>query len=204
LILRAYGNADIAEDSTREGKVAELISDATLSVSEIAESWDHSAIQTSSGALRLSRRDDARRKQLRAWERIPWFKVLEIARPILLKRLGNASNIGFIPKDSQVAFMDHSIVSATKARKLFRTSKGYIGLGPADLHEGDKLFLLKGGRTPYILRGNKPQSLDDKSRVWSHMEVIGDCYVDGLMDSSMLEEHLVNAQSTEWEEVQLV
>jgi hypothetical protein len=61
-------------------------------------------------------------------------------------------------------------LETTLYRKLFRTTKGYIGIGPRSLQKGDGVALFKGGMVPLVMR-----SLGDK---W---ELVGDCYVHGIM-----------------------
>ncbi|KAH7065839.1 hypothetical protein BKA63DRAFT_524722 [Paraphoma chrysanthemicola] len=101
---------------------------------------------------------ESQRRHLRAWNEVPWTQVLKLVRPELLQRLGSASKVAQIPYNVQVSLIDRSIVSATKARRLFVTGGGYIGLGPADLKTGDAMCLLEGTRTPSILR--RPRRLE--------------------------------------------
>ncbi|KAI9651350.1 hypothetical protein NHQ30_001391 [Ciborinia camelliae] len=69
----------------------------------------------------------------------------------------------------------HSIVYiATHMRRLFIARKPrWIGLAPMDAQVGDQIFLLEGGKLPYILR---PTGTKDEYRI------IGDSYVHGIMD----------------------
>ncbi|KAH7076022.1 heterokaryon incompatibility protein-domain-containing protein [Paraphoma chrysanthemicola] len=102
---------------------------------------------------------ESQRRRLRAWKEAPWTQVLELVRQELFQRLGSTSKVVQIPYDIQVSLIDRSIVSATKARRFFMTKGGHIGLGPADLREGDALYLLKGARTPSILRSSQRMNL---------------------------------------------
>jgi hypothetical protein len=61
-------------------------------------------------------------------------------------------------------------LETTLDRRLFKTTKGYIGIGPCSLQKGDGVALFKGGMVPLVIR-----SLGDK---W---ELVGDCYVHGIM-----------------------
>lgn len=56
-------------------------------------------------------------------------------------------------------------------RRLGRTREGYLALLPFDAKETDKIVLLQGGKTPYVVRC--------KDGCW---EFVGDCYVHGIMD----------------------
>ncbi|KAL0260308.1 hypothetical protein SLS55_003994 [Diplodia seriata] len=64
------------------------------------------------------------------------------------------------------------VFSATHGRNIFVTKKGYMGLCPRSTRLGDKLVVLFGGRTPFILR---------KAKKGKH-EFLGECYAHGLMD----------------------
>jgi hypothetical protein len=62
------------------------------------------------------------------------------------------------------------------SRNFCVTSKGYIGLVPPKTEVGDKVCILFGGRTPFVLRdagGGK------------HV-LVGECYIHGMMDGEAL------------------
>ncbi|KAF2204554.1 hypothetical protein GQ43DRAFT_146464 [Delitschia confertaspora ATCC 74209] len=63
------------------------------------------------------------------------------------------------------------------SRRLFRTSKGYLGLGPERAVVGDKVWMLQGGRVPFILRGRD-------GRIH---ELLGEAYLHGFMHGEMAE-----------------
>ncbi|KAI3323029.1 heterokaryon incompatibility protein-domain-containing protein [Xylariaceae sp. AK1471] len=67
----------------------------------------------------------------------------------------------------------------TMYRKMVYTKSGYIGLGPRLTQEGDRVFLVKGSRTPLLLR---PQQ---QNGTW---ELLGDCYVHGIMQAEAFDE----------------
>lgn len=56
-------------------------------------------------------------------------------------------------------------------RRLFITSSGHLGLGPAGMMSGDVVTVLFGGKVPFVLRNVTP----DKWRL------MGECYVEGFM-----------------------
>lgn len=63
-------------------------------------------------------------------------------------------------------------------RRCFTTeSKGYIGIGPRSLQRGDGVFVLKGGRVPFILR-----KIADNT-----YKLVGECYVHGIMHGEALQ-----------------
>jgi hypothetical protein len=67
-------------------------------------------------------------------------------------------------------------------RVLFTTDRGYAGLGPPGLKEGDAVSILCGGATPFILR-NGIAGENSKLR---HV-VVGECYIHGLMNGEGLD-----------------
>jgi hypothetical protein len=58
-----------------------------------------------------------------------------------------------------------------------RTTKGYLGLAPGDVHIGDELVVFKGAAVPFILR--KMGSND------TH-KLIGEAYIYGIMHGEAL------------------
>jgi hypothetical protein len=90
--------------------------------------------------------------------------------------------------------IETSIITSTLSRRLIVCGK-YVGLGPAATKFGDEVHLLMGGKTPFVLRpveGFRPPSDLIGKPIESRdvniamngkaYEVIGDCYVHGLMD----------------------
>jgi hypothetical protein len=64
-----------------------------------------------------------------------------------------------------------------QGRSFFLSAKGYVGIGPDDMEEGDVVAILYGARTPFVLRQTQDQS------AWS---LLGDCYVHGIMGGEAL------------------
>ncbi|KAF2622323.1 HET-domain-containing protein [Macroventuria anomochaeta] len=60
----------------------------------------------------------------------------------------------------------------------FTTEKGYIGLGPHDMKEGDDVCILLGADVPFVLR---------PTRGGEKHEYVGHCFVQGIMDGEALE-----------------
>jgi hypothetical protein len=67
-------------------------------------------------------------------------------------------------------------MSACNGRRLFSTSKGFWGLGPSSMAEGDFIYILSGGDLPFILRPKE-----------DHFRLVGECYVDNLMNGEAVE-----------------
>jgi hypothetical protein len=72
-----------------------------------------------------------------------------------------------------------SLYNISEGTQFFVTSKGYMGMGNPKVH--DKVFVLRGGNTPFVLRSHA--NLD------AHMQftVVGNCYVHGIMDGEVLD-----------------
>ncbi|KAK3682834.1 heterokaryon incompatibility protein-domain-containing protein [Podospora appendiculata] len=60
-------------------------------------------------------------------------------------------------------------------KRPFLTANGYVGLGPGDAREGDVVAVLYGFSAPYVLRRVR-------GRDAQRYEVVGEAYVDGVMD----------------------
>jgi hypothetical protein len=65
----------------------------------------------------------------------------------------------------------------TFGRRLFKTARGFIGLGPAAAQIDDQVSVLLGGQVLYVLRKQNDR----------HHEFIGECYVHGMMDGQACE-----------------
>jgi hypothetical protein len=75
--------------------------------------------------------------------------------------------------------LQHRVTHLTYGRRIFRAGDDFLGLGPERLDEGDIVVVLPGGPTPYILR---PSSVNQE-----RYELIGECYVYGLMSCEALQ-----------------
>lgn len=75
----------------------------------------------------------------------------------------------------------------------FATASGFVGLGPADTREGDTIAMLDGFYACYVIRedlypwgmtenGLPAGKADQNRHTWGAFRVIGEAYVDGLMD----------------------
>ena len=60
----------------------------------------------------------------------------------------------------------------TDARRLFLTSRNYMGIATRSIQEGDEVWIMPGATAPVVLR-----EADDQSYI-----LMGEAYVDGIMD----------------------
>ncbi|KAI1335731.1 heterokaryon incompatibility protein-domain-containing protein [Xylariaceae sp. FL0016] len=74
-------------------------------------------------------------------------------------------------------------------RRMCLTRKGYVGLVPPLTREGDRVCVLYGGDTPYLVR---PEGADGEVEGggWTGAErrcqLVGECYMHGMMDGQMM------------------
>jgi len=71
----------------------------------------------------------------------------------------------------------YALESATMLRKFFVTKNGHFGIGPGRLEREDKIFILRGGHCPLVLRPDSSTG---------YYELIGDCYLHGFMDGEAM------------------
>ncbi|KAH7061663.1 heterokaryon incompatibility protein-domain-containing protein [Paraphoma chrysanthemicola] len=69
---------------------------------------------------------------------------------------------------------------ACQNKRIFRTSRGYLGLGPRSMREGDLVAVLHGGRVPFVLRiMGQPGA--------AYFVLVGDCFVHDIMQKQIYE-----------------
>jgi hypothetical protein len=82
--------------------------------------------------------------------------------------------------------VDFAICSATWGRRLFFTKRGYIGLGPPTVEEGDTVQILGGGSMPFVLRNGGQKRIPTEGWKECH-QLLGECYLHGIMDGEAAE-----------------
>ena len=70
---------------------------------------------------------------------------------------------------------------AMQARVIFTTQRGLIGIGPPYIQSGDLICIIIGAQTPFLVR-----NIESATEQAPMYEVVGDCYVHGLMDGEGL------------------
>ena len=70
-----------------------------------------------------------------------------------------------------------NLLSAGHDRRFFVSSQGYLGIGPSIMEPGDKLCVLFGGSTPYVIRPTSDPN---------EFLFLGECYTYGLMDGEAI------------------
>ncbi|OTA77992.1 hypothetical protein M434DRAFT_402304 [Hypoxylon sp. CO27-5] len=70
-----------------------------------------------------------------------------------------------------------SLLRACVGRKFFVTKRGFIGIGPASLKADDLVVVILGVPVPFLVRKTESQNYI----------LIGECYVDGIMDGELVQ-----------------
>lgn len=85
----------------------------------------------------------------------------------------------------------HEATLITRYRRFAKTRRGYFVLGPDALQEGDVVAVLRGGKTPFLLRRVSPNATSTSTATTDSGNdggdqdcwvLVGECYVHGLMD----------------------
>ncbi|KAF4630014.1 hypothetical protein G7Y89_g8121 [Cudoniella acicularis] len=108
-----------------------------------------------------------------------WSEMYNHDQSILDPSVASSSRIFPIPKELEQGatqakgkdFWDLALL-VSRNRRLFSTQRGFLGLGPEILESGDVVCIIPLLSVPLVLR-----PVDD------HFLLVGECYVDGIMDS---------------------
>ena len=81
-------------------------------------------------------------------------------------------------------------------RRLYTTSKGYIGLGPLSTQVGDEIWIIYDARMPLALRpqpeNNNPPENANQSREVERFRLVGETYLHGFMYGEALKSGLLD------------
>ncbi|RYN46187.1 hypothetical protein AA0118_g12621 [Alternaria tenuissima] len=113
-----------------------------------------------------------------SFEDVPWKNMYFEVRARLEHVYGPDIDVGVEARKHLISDIDNSISVGTLSRRLI-IGGDYAALGPAGTCVGDEVFLLSGGKTPFVLRRHEDQGETDPG---PRYEIIGDCYVQEWMD----------------------
>ncbi|CAH0057494.1 unnamed protein product [Clonostachys solani] len=149
-----------------------------------AETLLSSAKLTENGLERLEKQDNA---HLVSWLwRILWrvdsdqqihhlFKVLSL----------NIENINNLPDHLVAESYSAAMRLSITKRAFFIAHDGRIGLGPISMRALDEIYVLPGGKMPFILRRIPRQNNGPGQFTDSAFSLVGECYLHGCMDGQM-------------------
>lgn len=90
--------------------------------------------------------------------------------------MGHQTNNLTADERARLAAFESRMREVKTGRRLFRTEKGYLGMGTISVEPGDQVWVLKGADIPLILRPAK----DGRYRL------LGEAYVHGIMRGEAL------------------
>jgi len=119
----------------------------------------------------------------------PWEALFIKIQEVLQTKCGLHMNLNLDARKSLIPEIDNSISIATLWRRLIIgenslrsgpvSSNHFFGLGPAETVCGDEVFILNGGKTPFVLRRHTDT---DEAIPGPKYKIIGDCYLQEWMD----------------------
>lgn len=109
---------------------------------------------------------------------VPWVTASGNAFPVKAGLFSDQESWSTVDKMSSV------INTFSSCRSVFRTGNGLIGLGPDNMETDDELWYLAGADVPFIL---SPCFDDSGDKIESCYNVIGECYVHGIMNGELWE-----------------
>ena len=75
-------------------------------------------------------------------------------------------------------------------RRVFATTRGFVGMGPEYVQEGDVVVILHGGRIPFLLRPTVDKNTDRTTTTTQKghncYELVGETYMYGMMEGQFL------------------
>jgi len=81
----------------------------------------------------------------------------------------------------------HSVsMRMTKSKRFFLTQEGKMGLGPPTLSPGDRVYILRGGNMPFLLRSSEAREGGSQPPPDPRYQLLGDCYIHGIMNGEAL------------------
>ena len=92
---------------------------------------------------------------------------------VKIRKYGTVKNI-----EGHVQAYHQLVKTFCSNRRIFRTEKGYIGLGPRCMYRDDMVAVLDGGKIPYVLRPVKKTG---------EFDFVGECFVYDVLASFTLD-----------------
>ncbi|KAF2804652.1 uncharacterized protein BDZ99DRAFT_149700 [Mytilinidion resinicola] len=80
-----------------------------------------------------------------------------------------------------VATFVGAMVAANEDRRYFTTRGGYLGIGPVGIRSGDLVCIILDADVPFVLRKSAANGAGN-----AQFELVGECYVHGIMDGEFL------------------
>jgi hypothetical protein len=134
------------------------------------------------------------------------------SRCISRDTLGRTASFTQRDLDEGISSIHYALKTATSSRRFFVTKNGYIGIAPKTTVAGDRAYVFKNSRVPFIVRphrslsceGGRWESLIGHSdghhgggicrKVHECFQLVGDCFAYGFMDGKALQYRNVSVE----------
>lgn len=83
------------------------------------------------------------------------------------------------------AFVDNILRNV--GRRVYRTEKGFVGMGPTHVRAVDAVAVFHGGTMAHVLRRCEDEDQDEDEDEDATWEYVGEAYCDGIMDGEAME-----------------
>jgi len=106
-----------------------------------------------------------------------------MARPFISPEMADIAPQQFPPPPESLLLMSKysNALRASFMHTFCATKRGLLGIGPAGARPGDRVVLILGAPSPYLVR---TQTMSDDGR--SVDRLVGECYVHGIMDGEAM------------------
>lgn len=115
-----------------------------------------------------------------------WRRTADITSPMLSEWFFDAKARLEEGHEPVLSASIHAFWIAAHGRCFFRTEKGHFGLCFPHTKPGDEVWVLAGGRVPFVLRRPEDDLIDGHEDKTRNLKMIGECYLHGFMDGEAL------------------
>jgi len=95
----------------------------------------------------------------------------------------NLEGLPRLPTADELDSFTRAMQTSTIRRSFFTTHNGMRGLGPMSMRNGDFIYVLPGGKTPFVLRSTVAHyGFSSSGYMKKAFRLVGDCFLYGAMD----------------------
>ncbi|KAJ4991156.1 hypothetical protein SVAN01_03284 [Stagonosporopsis vannaccii] len=118
----------------------------------------------------------------------PWRRITTLTNQSVSKWFADAKARMKEGHEPVLSASIHALWIASHGRCFFRTENGHLGLCFPHTRPGDEVWVLAGGKVPFVLRRPEAASLfvEEPTDVIQNLKMVGECYLHGFMDGEAL------------------
>lgn len=118
----------------------------------------------------------------------PWRRIATTADAVTFTWFADAKAHLTAGLEPVLSAPVHALWIAAHGRCFFVTEKGYIGLCFPHTRPGDEVWVLAGGKVPFVLRcpQDASASIREGEEVTRNLKMVGECYLHNFMDGEAL------------------